>query len=53
MFFGNILEKGTPGELFSSGSIFLMNFAVGFKVFAGISFLIIIMLSNLNKKGEE
>ena len=53
VFFGNILEKGTPGELFSSGSIFLMNFAVGFKVFAGISFLIIIMLSNLNKKGEE
>ena len=30
--------------------IFLMNFAVGFKVFAGISFLIIIMLANLNKE---
>jgi len=27
-----------------------MNFAVGFKVFAGISFLIIIMLANLNKE---
>ena len=53
VFFGNVLEKGNPGDLFSSGSIFLMNFAVGFKVFAGISFLIIIMLSNLNKKGEE
>lgn len=53
VFFGNILDKGNPGELFSSGSIFLMNFAVGFKVFAGISFLILIMLSNLKKKGED
>ena len=50
VFFGNVLEKGSPGDLFSSGSIFLMNFAVGFKVFAGISFLIIIMLANLNKE---
>ena len=50
VFFGNVLEKGNPGDLFSSGSIFLMNFAVGFKVFAGISFLIIIMLANLNKE---
>lgn len=49
VFFGNVLE-GNPGDLFSSGSIFLMNFAVGFKVFAGISFLIIIMLANLNKE---
>ena len=48
VFFGNVL--GNPGDLFSSGSIFLMNFAVGFKVFAGISFLIIIMLANLNKE---
>ena len=53
VFFGNILEKGTPGELFSSGSIFLMNFAVGFKVFAGISFLILIMITNLKNKEEE
>ena len=53
VFFGNVLEKGTPGDLFSSGSIFLMNFAVGFKVFAGISFLILIMITNLKSKGEE
>ena len=52
-FFGNILEKGNPGDLFSSGSIFLMNFAVGFKVFAGISFLLLIMIANLKSKGEE
>lgn len=30
-----------------------MNFAVGFKVFAGISFLILIMISSLKGKGEE
>ena len=53
VFFGNVLEKGTPGDLFSSGSIFLMNFAVGFKVFAGISFLLLIMIANLKSKGEE
>ena len=53
VFFGNILKKGNPGDLFSSGSIFLMNFAVGFKVFAGISFLILIMITNLKSKGEE
>ena len=53
VFFGNILEKGNPGDLFSSGSIFLMNFAVGFKVFAGISFLILIMITNLKNKEEE
>ena len=53
VFFGNVLEKGTPGDLFSSGSIFLMNFAVGFKVFAGISFLLLIMIDNLKSKGEE
>ena len=46
VFFGNILEKGNPGDLFSSGSIFLMNFAVGFKVFAGISFLLLFMIAN-------
>lgn len=53
VFFGNILKKGNPGDLFSSGSIFLMNFAVGFKVFAGISFLLLIMIANLIKSKEE
>ena len=52
-FFKNIFYLGEPGELFSSGSIFLMNFAVGFKVFAGVSFLILIMVSNLKSKGDE
>lgn len=52
-FFNNVLSKGTPGDVFSSGNIFLMNFAVGFKVFAGVSFLILIMISYLRKGGEE
>lgn len=52
-FFNNVFSKGTPGDVFSSGSIFLMNFAVGFKVFAGISFLILIMVAIMNKKEEE
>ena len=51
--FKNIFYLGEPVELFSSGSIFLMNFAVGFKVFAGVSFLILIMVSSLKSKGDE
>ena len=52
-FFKNIFGTGKPGDLISSGSIFLMNFAVGFKVFAGISLLILIMIANLTGKGDE
>lgn len=53
VFFRNIFATGNPGDLLSSGSIFLMNFAVGFKVFAGISLLILIMIANLTGKGDE
>ena len=52
-FFTNTFNKGTLGQVFSSGNIFLMNFAVGFKVFAGISFLIMILLLILKKGAEE
>ena len=52
-FFTNTFNKGTLGEVFSSGSIFLMNFSVGFKVFAGIAFLIMILLINLKKGAED
>lgn len=52
-FFKNVFQTGNPGELFSSGSIFLMNFAVGFKVFAGVAFLILIMVTNLNGKDDD
>lgn len=51
-FFSNVLTKGNLGNLFSSGTIFFMNFAVGFKVLAGISVLILVMISYL-KGGEK
>lgn len=50
-FFTNILNKGNVGNIFSSGTIFFMNFAVGYKVLAGISVLILAVISSL--KGEE
>lgn len=46
-FFANSINKGTPGELYSSGTIFWMNFAVGYKVLAGIGALILVMVSTL------
>lgn len=41
---------GKPGDLFSSGIIFLMNFAVGYKVLTGIGFLILLMFGLLNNE---
>ena len=54
-FFSNIIYKGNLGDLFSSGTIFLMNFAVGYKVLAGITVLILAMLSTLkfDNKGDS
>lgn len=52
-FFANVVYKGTPGNLFSSGNIFLMNFAVGYKVLAGIGALIIVMLSTLKANEKK
>lgn len=47
-FFQNVIHKqGALGQLYSSGTVFWMNFAVGYKVLAGIGFLIIVMLSCL------
>ena len=51
-FFTNVLNKGNLGNVFSSGTIFFMNFAVGYKVLAGISVLILVMISCL-KEGEK
>lgn len=48
-FFENVIDKGVAGSVLSSGTIFFMNFAVGYKVLAGIGALIFIMLSTLNK----
>lgn len=41
------------GELVSGGTISLMNYAVGFKVFTGITFLVLLMLSQLSNSVEE
>ncbi|MFA9397805.1 MAG: MnhB domain-containing protein [Clostridiaceae bacterium] len=51
-FFQNVLSHGTPGKLYSAGTIFWMNFAVGYKVLAGVGFLIIVMLSSLYQTSE-
>lgn len=53
-FFSNVIYKGTLGELFSSGTIFFMNFAVGYKVLAGVAVIILAMMSTLksNEEGE-
>lgn len=51
-FFTNIINHGTAGKLYSSGTIFWMNFAVGYKVLAGIGFLIIILVANLYQTSE-
>lgn len=52
-FFGNVVWKGTLGKLFSSGTIFLMNFAVGYKVLAGIGVLLLIMIGTLKDDEGE
>jgi multicomponent Na+:H+ antiporter subunit B len=55
-FFGNFISRNNPselGKLYSSGTIFWMNFAVGYKVLAGIGFLILVMSSVLRNDEEE
>lgn len=52
-FFGNILPKGNEGDLLSSGTIFLMNFAVGYKVLAGIGILILVMIGALKSNDDK
>lgn len=53
-FFRNIIHnQGLPGNLYSSGTIFWMNFAVGYKVLAGIGFLILVMINYLNNTEND
>ncbi|PRR78730.1 putative monovalent cation/H+ antiporter subunit B [Clostridium liquoris] len=53
-FFKNVIyNQGKPGMLYSSGTIFWMNFAVGYKVLAGIGFLLITMIGTLNAEENE
>lgn len=44
---------GERGELLSGGTVSYMNYAVGFKVFTGIAFLILMMLSLLTPDADE
>lgn len=47
-FCGNLFAKsGKMGELWSGGTVFLMNLTVGWKVFSGIALLIIMMIALL------
>jgi len=53
-FFRNVFhDVGILGKLYSSGTIFWMNFAVGFKVLAGVGFLLIIMVKAMNPDEKE
>lgn len=53
-FFKNVIyNQGKPGMLYSSGTIFWMNFAVGYKVLAGIGFLLITMIGTLRAEEKE
>lgn len=47
-----IYNVGNPGDLYSSGTIFWMNFSVGLKVMMGVGFMLIIMLAALDSKRE-
>lgn len=53
-FFKNVIHnQGQVGKLYSSGTIFWMNFAVGYKVLAGIGFLILIMVNTLKSSNKK
>lgn len=52
-FFRNVIyNDGSIGKLYSSGTIFWMNFAVGYKVLAGVGFLVIVMLNSLKEDND-
>jgi multicomponent Na+:H+ antiporter subunit B len=48
-----IFNIGNPGDLYSSGTIFWMNFSVGLKVMMGVGFMLIVMLATLNRPAEN
>ena len=47
-----LFQSGSIGDLWSSGPIFLMNFAVGVKVLTGVGVLALYMLFVLNRAKE-
>lgn len=48
-----IFNIGNPGDLYSSGTIFWMNFSVGLKVMMGVGFMLIIMMTAVNSNREN
>ena len=48
-----LFEKGNIGDLWSSGTIFLMNMAVGIKVLTGVGVLALYMLFVLNQTDKD
>ena len=48
-----LFQSGNIGDLWSSGTIFLMNLAVGVKVLTGVGVLALYMLFVLNQAGKD
>jgi Multisubunit Na+/H+ antiporter, MnhB subunit len=48
-----IYTQGNPGDLYSSGTIWWMNFSVGLKVMMGVGFMLIIMFATLGPKKDN
>jgi multisubunit Na+/H+ antiporter MnhB subunit len=46
-------DNGATGNLVSAGNIAFMNYAVGYKVLTGVSFLLLLMLGVLAPENEE
>lgn len=48
-----LFSRGEIGELWSSGTIALMNYAVGLKVLTGVGFLLLLIIGLLAADGKE
>lgn len=46
-------QNGQVGDLFSAGTIGYMNYAVGYKVLTGVSFLLILLLGTLSPDWDK
>ena len=46
-------QNGNVGDLFSAGTIGYMNYAVGYKVLTGVSFLLILLLGTLSPEWDR
>lgn len=50
---GTFYQNGNVGDLFSAGTIGYMNYAVGYKVLTGVSFLLILLLGTLSPNWDR